>query len=180
MNRKVRWGILGTAGIAINKVIPAMQQGEWSEVLAIASRDIEKAKKVAERLGIPKAYGAYEELLANNEIEAVYIPLPNHLHVPWTINAAQAGKHVLCEKPIGLNMEEAARLLSVRDQTGLKIQEAFMVKTHPQWIGTLELIKSGRIGNLRSINGFFSYFNADPENIRNKVEIGGGGLMDVG
>ncbi len=180
MNRKVRWGILGTAAIAVNKVIPAMQHGDWSEVLAIASRDINKATQVAQRLGIPKAYGSYEELLADNEIEAIYNPLPNHLHVPWTTRAAEAGKHVLCEKPIGLNMEEAAQLLAVRDCTGMKIQEAFMVKTHPQWIGALELIKSGRIGELRSINGFFSYFNADPDNIRNRLKIGGGGILDVG
>jgi predicted dehydrogenase len=180
MNRKVRWGILGTAAIAVNKVIPAMQQGAWSEVFAIASRDIKKATKVAQRLGIPKAYGSYEELLADGEIEAIYNPLPNHLHVSWTINAAEAGKHVLCEKPIGLNMEEAAQLLAVRDRAGVKIQEVFMVRTHPQWIGTLELIKSGRIGELRAINGFFSYFNQDPENIRNKLEIGGGGILDVG
>ena len=180
MNRKVRWGVLGTAAIAVNKVIPAMQQGFWSEVLAIASRDIDKATQVSRQLGIPKAFGSYEELLADNEIEAVYNPLPNHLHVPWTIRAAEAGKHVLCEKPIGLNMEESAQLLTVRDRTGMKIQEAFMVRTHPQWIGALGLIKSGRIGDLRSINGFFSYFNLDPENIRNQVEIGGGGMLDVG
>ena len=180
MNRKVRWGILGTAAIAVNKVIPAMQQGDWSEVLAIASRDINKATRVAQRLGIPKAYGSYEELLTDDEVEAIYNPLPNHLHVPWTTRAAEAAKHVLCEKPIGLNMSEAAQLLAVRDRTGVKIQEAYMVRTHPQWIGALELIKSGRIGDLRAINGFFSYFNPDPENIRNKAEIGGGGLMDVG
>ena len=180
MNRKVRWGILSTAGIAVNKVIPAMQKGDWSEVLAIASRDIEKATQVAERLGIPKAYGSYEELLADDEIEAIYNPLPNHLHVPWTTRAAEARKHVLCEKPIGLNMKEARGLIDVRDRTGMRIQEAFMVRTHPQWIGALELIKTGRIGNLRAINGFFSYFNPDPENIRNKVEIGGGGILDVG
>lgn len=180
MKQKVRWGILSTAAIAVNKVIPAMQQGDWSEVVAIASRDINKAKEVAAQLGIPRAYGSYDDLLADDEIEAVYNPLPNHLHVPWTTRAAEAGKHVLCEKPIGLNMPEAARLLAVRDRTGMKIQEAFMVRTHPQWIGALELIKSGRIGDLRVINGFFSYFNPDPENIRNKVEIGGGGILDVG
>jgi len=180
MNRKVRWGILGTAAIAVNKVIPAMQQGDWSEVLAIASRDIDKATQAAQRLGIPRAYGSYEELLADDEIDAIYNPLPNHLHVPWTTRAAEARKHVLCEKPIGLNMEEAAQLLVVRDRTGMKIQEAFMVRSHPQWIATLELIKSGRIGELRVINGFFSYFNRDPVNIRNKVEIGGGAIMDIG
>jgi predicted dehydrogenase len=180
MNRKVRWGILSTAGIAVNKVIPAMQQGEWSEVLAIASRDIDKATRVAQRLGIPTAYGSYEELLADDQIEAIYNPLPNHLHVPWTIRAAEARKHVLCEKPIGLNMKQARKLIDARDRTGMKIQEAFMVRTHPQWIGTLELVKSGRIGDVRTVNGFFSYFNPDPENIRNKVEIGGGGILDVG
>jgi predicted dehydrogenase len=180
MNQKVRWGILGTAAIAIDKVIPAMQQGDWSEVLAIASRDIGKGRQVAERLGIPKAYGSYEELLADDEIEAVYNPLPNHLHVPWTTRAAEARKHVLCEKPIGLNMREARQLIEVRDHTGMKIQEAYMVRTHPQWIGALELIKSGRIGDLRTINGFFSYFNRDPSNIRNKADMGGGAIMDIG
>jgi predicted dehydrogenase len=180
MNPKVRWGILSTAAIAVNKVIPAMQLGEWSEVSAIASRDINKAKQVAAQLGIPRAYGSYEELLADDDIEAVYNPLPNHLHVPWTIQAAEAGKHVLCEKPIGLNLADASLLPAVRDRTGVRIQEGFMVKTHPQWVGALELVKSGRIGELRAINGFFGYFNRDPENIRNKVEIGGGALMDVG
>ena len=180
MNRKVRWGILSTAAIGVTKVIPAMQRGDWSEVVAIASRDIDKANQVAQRLGIPKAYGSYEELLADDQIEAIYNPLPNHLHVPWTTRAAEAGKHVLCEKPIGLNMEEAAQLLAVRDRTGMKIQEAYMVLTHPQWLGTLELIKAGRIGQLRTIHGFFSYFNQDPANIRNKVDIGGGAVMDIG
>lgn len=180
MNRKVRWGILSTAAIGLNKVIPAMQQGGWSDVLAIASRDIDKARHAAELLGIPRAYGSYEELLADDEIEAIYNPLPNHLHVPWTTRAAEAGKHVLCEKPIGLNVEEARQLLAVRDRTGMKIQEAFMARTHPQWIAILEIIKSGRIGDLRSINGFFSYFNNQPENIRNKPEIGGGALLDIG
>jgi predicted dehydrogenase len=180
MNRKVHWGILSTAAIGLNKVIPAMQRGDWSEVTAIASRDINTAKQAAGQLGIAKAYGSYEELLADGAVEAVYNPLPNHLHVPWTIKAAEAGKHVLCEKPIGLNFEEARQLLPVRDRTGVKIQEAFMVRTHPQWIGTLELIKAGRIGDLRAIIGSFSYFNRDPDNIRNKPEIGGGALMDIG
>src|SRR5436309_15421807 len=136
-----------------------MQQGQWAQVTAIASRDLEKAKRVAGALGIEKAYGSYEELLDDADVEAIYNPLPNHLHVPWTIKAARAGKHVLCEKPISLNLEEARELLKVRDQMGVKIQEAFMVRTHPQWLGTLELIRSGRIGALRSITGFFSYFN---------------------
>jgi len=180
MKRKVRWGILSTAAIGIEKVIPAMQRGHWSEISAIASRDLSKAKQAAQQLGIAKAYGSYDELLADGEIEAIYNPLPNHLHVPWTVRAAEAGKHVLCEKPIGLNIDEARQLLDTRDRTGVKIQEAFMVRTHPQWILTRELIESGRIGDLRAIVGFFSYFNRDPANIRNKPEIGGGALMDIG
>jgi predicted dehydrogenase len=180
MNDKVRWGVLGVANIAVKQVIPAMQQGHWSEITAIASRDLAKANQAAESLGIPKAYGSYEELLADDEIEAIYNPLPNHLHVPWTIKAAEAGKHVLCEKPIGLNAREAQMLLAVRDRTGVRIQEAFMVLTNPQWLRVRELIESGRIGELRSITGFFSYFNRAPENIRNNPRIGGGALMDIG
>jgi len=128
----------------------------------------------------PRAYDSYEALLADPEIEAVYNPLPNHLHVPWSIRAAEAGKHVLCEKPIALSVAEALELVRVRDRTGVKIGEAFMVRTHPQWLRARELIVSGRIGQLRAISGFFSYFNSDPANIRNKVELGGGALMDVG
>jgi predicted dehydrogenase len=180
MTDKVRWGILGTAKIALTKVIPAMQQSEWCEIVAIASRDLAKADESAERLNIPKAYGSYEELLADDSIEAVYIPLPNHLHVPWTIKTAEAGKHVLCEKPIALNADEARTLIDVRDRTGMHIQEAFMVRTHPQWLKTRRLIHSGKIGSLRSITGSFSYFNPDPANIRNHLELGGGALMDIG
>jgi len=180
MNRKVRWGILSTAAIGCEKVIPAMQRGDWSEISAIASRDRNRANEAAQRLGIARAYGSYEELLAAPDIEAIYNPLPNHLHVPWTIRAAEAGKHVLCEKPIGLNADEARQLLATQDRTGMKIQEAFMVRTHPQWLETRELIRSGRIGDLRAINGFFSYFNRDPENIRNQPALGGGALLDIG
>ncbi|HWT01373.1 MAG TPA: Gfo/Idh/MocA family oxidoreductase [Pyrinomonadaceae bacterium] len=180
MNGKVRWGVLGAAKIAVEKVIPAMQRGAWSEVSAIASRDSEKAGRAAEALGIPKAYGSYEELLADPLVEAVYNPLPNDLHVPWTIKAAEAGKHVLCEKPLSLNLEEARRLLDARDRTGVKIQEAFMVRTHPQWLGALALVRAGRVGELRAINGLFSYFNLDAANIRNRPETGGGALMDIG
>jgi predicted dehydrogenase len=180
MNNKVRWGVLGVANIAVKQVIPAMQQGDWSEVTAIASRKLAKANQAAQSLGIPKAYGSYEELLADHEIEAIYNPLPNHLHVPWTIKAAEAGKHVLCEKPISLNAQEAQELLAARDRSGVQIQEAFMVRTHPQWLGVRQLIESGRIGELRSIASFFSYFNRDPENIRNNPRIGGGALMDIG
>jgi predicted dehydrogenase len=180
MNKKVRWGVLGVAKIAVKKVIPAMQQGEWSQVTAIASRDLKKAQEAALGLGISKAYGSYEELLADPEVEAVYNPLPNHLHVPWSAKAAEAGKHVLCEKPIGLTAEEAEQLVAVRNRTGVKIQEAFMVRTHPQWTETLNMIRSGRIGEVRSIMGYFSYFNRDPENIRNVPKYGGGALMDIG
>ena len=177
---KVRWGILGTAKIAVTKVIPAMQQSEGCEIAAIASRDLSKARAAASELNIPNAYGSYEELLADSSIEAIYNPLPNNLHVPWTLKAAEAGKHVLCEKPIALNAAEARTLIEVRDRTGLRIQEAFMVRTHPQWLETRRLINSGRIGSLRSITGFFSYFNPDPANIRNHLELGGGALMDIG
>jgi predicted dehydrogenase len=177
---KVRWGILGTAKIAVAKVIPAMQRSDWCEIAAIASRDHSKANAAAGELNITKAYVIYEELLADNSIEAIYNPLPNNLHVPWTVRAAEAGKHVLCEKPIALSAEEARTLIDVRDRTGVRIQEAFMVRTHPQWLETRRLIHSGRIGSLRSITGFFSYNNPDPTNIRNHLELGGGALMDIG
>ncbi|HYK20665.1 MAG TPA: Gfo/Idh/MocA family oxidoreductase [Pyrinomonadaceae bacterium] len=177
---KVRWGILGTAKIALTKVIPAMQRSPWCEIMAIASRDLAKAKAAAGGLNIPNAYGSYEEMLADNSIEVVYIPLPNHLHVPWTIKAAEAGKHVLCEKPVALNADQARTLMDVRNRTGVRIQEAFMVRTHPQWLETRRLIQTGRIGTLKSITGFFSYFNPDPANIRNQLDLGGGGLMDIG
>src|SRR2546428_6576092 len=177
---KVKWGVLGVAAIAVKKVIPAMQKGEWCEITAIASRDARKAEDAAAKLGIPKAYGSYEALLADPEIETVYNPLPNHLHVPWSVKAAEAGKHVLCEKPVSLTVTEARTLLEVRDRCGVQIGEAFMVKTHPQWLRTRELIRKGVIGELRAIVGAFSYFNRDPENVRNKAEWGGGGMMDIG
>jgi len=177
---KVRWGVLGAAKIAIKKVIPGMQKGEWSEIAAIASRDRGKAEQAARALGIPKAYGSYEELLADPEIEAIYNPLPNQLHVPWSIKAAEAGKHVLCEKPLSLTKAEAQTLLAARNRASVKIGEAFMVRSHPQWLRTRELIRSDRIGRLCSIAGFFSYFNRDPANIRNIPECGGGVLMDIG
>jgi len=177
---KVRWGILSTANIALKKVIPAMQQSSLCEIAAIASRDLSKAKQAADELNIPNAYGSYEELLANESIEVVYNPLPNHMHVPWTLKAAEAGKHVLCEKPIALNAKEARVLIDARNRYGVRIQEAFMVRTHPQWLETRRLIRDGRIGTLQSITGFFSYFNTDPGNIRNQLELGGGALMDIG
>jgi predicted dehydrogenase len=177
---KVKCGVLGVAGIAVRKVIPAMQKGARSEVTAIASRELKKAQEAARALGIAKAYGSYEELLADTEIEAVYNPLPNHLHVPWSIKAAEAGKHVLCEKPISLTVAEAMTLLAARDRCGVKIGEAFMVKTSPQWLRARELIRTGAIGELRAIVGAFSYFNRDPQNVRSVVEWGGGGLLDIG
>ena len=177
---KVRWGILGVARIATEKVIPAMQRGEWSQVTAIASRDPGKARAAAERLGIPKAYGSYEALLDDPDIDAIYNPLPNDLHVPWSIRAMDRGKHVLCEKPIALNAAEAQTLVAARDRTGMKIQEAFMVRTHPQWLKVRDLVRAGTIGELRAIAGVFSFFNRDPHNIRNLPQAGGGALMDIG
>jgi predicted dehydrogenase len=177
---KLRWGVIGVAAIAVQKVIPAMQRGRDSQIAAIASRDLRKAEKAARALGIPTAYGSYEELLDDSEIDAIYNPLPNHLHVPWSVRAAEAGKHVLCEKPIGLNGNEVKHLRDARDRTGVKIGEAFMVRAHPQWIKALELVRGGRIGDVRSFMGFFSYANPDPANIRNILEYGGGGLMDIG
>jgi predicted dehydrogenase len=180
MIEKVRWGILSTAKIATTKVIPAIQRSASCEVTAIASRDLSRARDVATELRIPKAYGSYEELLADQAVEVVYNPLPNHLHVPWTVKAAETGKHVLCEKPIALSAAEARTLIAVRNRTGVRIQEAFMVRTHPQWLEARTLIRDGRIGLLKAITGFFSYNNPDPMNIRNKLEFGGGALMDIG
>ena len=178
--KKVKWGVLCVASIATRKVIPGMQKGVRCEIAAIASRDLSKAKRAAQELHIAKAYGSYEELLADPEIEAIYNPLPNHLHVPWSIKAAEAGKHVLCEKPIALNAAEALELQPVRDRTRVKIGEAFMVKTHPQWLRVRELIRNGNIGQLKAIITIFSYFNRDPHNVRHKPEWGGGGLLDIG
>jgi predicted dehydrogenase len=178
--KKVRWGVLGVARIAVNRVIPAMQAGQYCEIAGIASRDRARAEAAAHDLNIPKAYGSYAELLADPEIDAIYNPLPNHLHVPWSIRAAEAGKHVLCEKPIGLNVAEAMQLMAVRDRTGVTMGEAFMVQSHPQWLRIAELVRAGRIGALRSAVGTFSYFKLEPDNIRNIREYGGGALMDIG
>src|SRR6266436_3377119 len=170
---RVKWGVLGVASIATRKVIPGMQKGTWGEVAAIASRDPRKAEDAAHKLGIAKAYGSYEALLADPEIEAIYNPLPNHLHVPWSIKAAEAGKHVLCEKPLALDAAEAAKLVAARDRTGKLITEAFMVRGHPQWLRARELVRQGKIGKLRAIQGLFSYMNTDPANVRNQADIGG-------
>ncbi|HUX28757.1 MAG TPA: Gfo/Idh/MocA family oxidoreductase, partial [Terracidiphilus sp.] len=180
MSTKLRWGVLSTANIGLKKVLPAMQKGENTTVVAIASRDLAKAQAAAAALDIPTAYGSYEELLADPNVDAIYNPLPNPLHVPWTIKAAEAGKHVLCEKPISLTVAEARTLLDVRARTGVKICEAFMIRSAPQWLRLRELLDEGRIGELRSITGFFSYFNVNPDNIRNRMDSGGGGVYDIG
>jgi predicted dehydrogenase len=177
---KIRWGVLGAARIATRKVIPAMQRGHWSVVTGIASRDRARAEAAGSVLGIAKTYGSYDALLDDPEIDAVYIPLPNHLHVPWSVRAAERGKHVLCEKPIALTTAEARHLLEVRDRTGVRIQEAFMIRTHPQWVTAREIALGGRLGDVRSIQGYFSYFSDDPSNIRTVPEFGGGALMDIG
>ena len=179
--KKLNWGILSTAKIGIEKVIPAMQQGKLSEIVAIASRTHESAREAAKILKIPKAFGSYQDLLDDTSIDAVYIPLPNHMHVPWTIKALAANKHVLCEKPIALTATEAKELLKETEKfPHLKVMEAFMYRHHPQWIRALELINGGGIGMVKTVHSFFSYYNDDPENIRNMVDIGGGGLMDIG
>jgi predicted dehydrogenase len=179
--RKLRFGILSTARIGTLKVIPAMQRGEYTTVAAIASRSLEKAAEVAKNLSIPHAFGSYEELLASSEIDAIYNPLPNHLHVPWSIKALEAGKHVLCEKPIGLSVAEAETLHSAAQRfPHLKVMEAFMYRHHPQWLRAKAMVQEGRIGAIRTIQTFFSYFNDDAANIRNNAELGGGALMDIG
>jgi predicted dehydrogenase len=175
----VRFGIIGTAKIGISKVIPALQESAHCRVLAIASRDLTRARAAAGALGIPRAYGSYAELLQDLEIEAIYNPLPNHLHVPISIEAAAAGKHVLCEKPIALTAAEAQKLIEARDHAGVVIQEAFMVRCHPQWLRARELVRAGRIGQLRVVQGSFSYMNTDPANVRNQAGTGGG-LYDIG
>lgn len=180
MDKKIRWGVLGAANIAVKKAIPAMQAGDFCEITAIASRTLEKARSAAHDLDIPKFYASYDELLADAEIDAVYNPLPNNLHVEWTIKAAEAGKHILCEKPLTLTAAEAEKLIAARDRTGVKIQEAFMVRSHPQWLAVRDLIAQNRIGAVQAITMFFSYFNDDAANIRNKPEMGGGALMDIG
>jgi len=180
MTDTVRWGVLGTGRIGLRKVIPAMQRGTRTVVSGIASRDRARGEAAAAALGIAKVHGSYEDLLADPDIDAIYNPLPNHLHVPWTIRAAEAGKHVLCEKPIALNAAEAEQLIEVRDRAGVLIQEAFMVRSHPQWLAARDLVRSGRIGEVRGYAGFFSYYNDDPANIRNVLDWGGGGLMDIG
>ncbi|MBW3628629.1 MAG: Gfo/Idh/MocA family oxidoreductase [Gemmatimonadetes bacterium] len=164
----------------MNKVIPAMQRGRWTRVVAIASRSADRAREAADRMGVPRSYGSYEELLEDPEVEVVYNPLPNHLHVPWSIKALEAGKHVLCEKPIARNVVEVRELQRARDRSSLLVGEAFMVRTHPQWLEVQRIIASGRIGDLRLVNGHFSYFLDDPADYRSRPEQGGGALLDIG
>jgi len=180
--KKITWGVISTAKISIKKVIPAMQKGTYSTITAIASRNLEKAQQAAYKLNIPKAYGSYTQLLENPDIDAVYIPLPNHLHVKWTLRALKAGKHVLCEKPIALNTQEAEYLRNkkVKDFPDLKVMEAFMYRFHPQWQTVKKLVNEGKIGELKNIHSIFSYYNDDRNDIRNQKEIGGGGLLDIG
>ncbi|MEO5805943.1 Gfo/Idh/MocA family oxidoreductase [Devosia sp.] len=176
--KKVRWGILSTANIGMAKVTPAIMKSAHSEVVAIASRDLAKAQAAAAELGIAKAYGSYEELFADPDIDAIYNPLPNHLHVPMSLAAAKAGKHVLCEKPIAITTAEAEQLRAI--PPGIVFYEAFMVRFHPQWLRARDIVRSGELGEVLAINAVFTYFNADPGNVRNQADIGGGGILDIG
>jgi predicted dehydrogenase len=177
---ELRWGVLSPAKIAVQKVIPAMQAAERTRVVALASRDEARARDAAARADIPTAYGSYRELLDDPEVDAVYVPLPNHLHTEWTIAAARAGKHVLCEKPIALTTDDAQRMVDVCLGEGVVLMEAFMYRLHPAWVAVRELVESGRIGELRAVQSCFSYFNDDPGNIRNIAATGGGALLDIG
>jgi predicted dehydrogenase len=176
----VRWGVLSTANIALTKMIPGMGRAANVEVLGIASRDVDRARTVAAELGIPRAYGSYEDLLEDPDIDAVYIPVPNHLHARWTIEAARHGKHVLCEKPLAMTAAEARTMVDACRDAGVLLMEAFMYRLHPSWVAVRELVTSGRIGRLRAVDSWFSYFNDDPANIRNIRDAGGGALFDIG
>ncbi|MCP4315762.1 MAG: Gfo/Idh/MocA family oxidoreductase [Hyphomicrobiales bacterium] len=175
-----RWGVLSTANIARNQLLPAMQDAQNGFVAAIASRDLSRARQVADRFGAPHAFGSYDELLASDTVDGVYIPLPTSQHVEWSLKAARAGKHVLCEKPISLNADEIDGLIAERDRSGRIISEAFMISYHPQWAKVRELVENGAIGRLRHVSGVFTYFNTDPDNMRNRLELGGGALPDIG
>jgi predicted dehydrogenase len=176
----VRWGVLSTAAIGLRKVIPGMQMAERCDVMAIASRDAARAEEAARSLGIDRSYGSYEALLEDPDVEAVYNPLPNHLHAEWTLRAAAAGKHVLCEKPLAMSSAQAEEMVAACRDAGVLLMEAFMYRLHPQWVRVRTLVHGGAIGELTAIQAFFSYRNVDPENIRNIASYGGGALMDVG
>ena len=177
---KLRWGILSTADIGLRKVVPAIMKSPHSQVVAMASRDAARARSALDGLGLPaaRAHGTYEALLADPEVDAIYNPLPNHLHVEWTLAAARAGKHVLCEKPIGLDAADAARLLDC--PPGVIVAEAFMIRFHPQWQRAREIVRSGELGEIRAVRAVFCYHNTDPANVRNMAGIGGGGILDIG
>jgi predicted dehydrogenase len=175
----LRWGILSTADIGVSKVIPAIQRAADCEVVAIASRDGARARAAADELGIPVAHASYEALLAD-DVDAIYLPLPNDLHAPWTIAAVEAGKHVLCEKPLALDAAQAQVMVAAADAAGVKLAEAFMYRHHPTWVDAVRLVRTGAIGGLRAVQSWFSYHNDDPANIRNRPEHGGGALMDIG
>jgi predicted dehydrogenase len=176
----LRWGILSTANIGTEKVIPGILKADRCEVVAIASRDEAQARRAADRLGIPRTHGSYEALLADPDVDAVYIPLPNHLHAEWTIAAARAGKHILCEKPLAMTSADAQRMVDVCREENVRLMEAFMYRLHPSWVAVRELVASGRIGTLVAVQSWFSYFNDDPSNIRNIHATGGGALYDIG
>ena len=180
MSGTLRWGILSTADIGVRKVIPGIRRAARCEVAAIASRDAEAARAAAARLDIPKAHGSYDALLADPDVDAVYIPLPNHLHAEWTIAALRAGKHVLCEKPLAMTADDAQLMVDVAHESGLHLMEAFMYRHHPTWVAAMDLVDSGRIGTLTAVQSWFSFFNDDPANIRNIREYGGGALFDIG
>ncbi|WP_438351169.1 Gfo/Idh/MocA family oxidoreductase [Paenibacillus sp. FA6] len=178
---KLKWGVLGSARIAVNSVIPGILQSHFNEVVAVASRDLEKAQETAVKFQIPKTYGSYEQLLQDPDIDAVYIPLPNHLHYEWTIKAIQAGKHVLCEKPLALNAEEAERMVQAAKEAGVILAEAFMYRYHPRYTQLKQIIDSGEIGEVRGIRSAFTFNNAnDLNNVRYRKEMGGGAIYDVG
>jgi predicted dehydrogenase len=176
----LRWGILSTANIATEKVIPGIRRAARCEIVAIASRDAATARRVADSLAIPTSHGSYEALLADPEVDAVYIPLPNHLHMEWTIAAVGAGKHVLCEKPLAMTAADAQRMADAARDADVHLMEAFMYRHHPSWVAARELVAAGRIGRLTAIQSWFSYFNDDPDNIRNVLDYGGGALFDIG
>ena len=180
MTDKLSWGILSTANIAAKNVVPAMQKSDRLTVAAIASRDGARARQAADALGIETAHSSYEALLADPAIDVIYNPLPNHLHVPWTIKAMEAGKHVLCEKPVALTADEAELLVDARERTGKLVAEAFMVRHHPQWKRVVEIVRSGKLGTVRVVQTMFAYHNVDPQNVRNLADIGGGAVYDIG
>ena len=177
---RIRWGVLSTASIATEKVIPGLRRSALGDLVAIASRDGATATSVAARLAIPRAHASYEALLADPDVDAIYVPLPNHLHAEWAIAALRAGKHVLCEKPLALTAADAERMAAVAEVEGRLLMEAFMYRHHPSWIAVRDLVASGRIGRLEAVESWFSYFNDDPANIRNVRAYGGGAVYDIG